>query len=596
MWCIPRSIQDMLLEGLSNRLLTTSVDGNFMTFVSGKETCADIGCRLSPHEGWNTDVILLAHSMGGIIAGEVELLPAVAPTPGNTFRHRIIGTINFDVPFLGMHPSVVGTGIGSIFRPAPPPADQAYESDGAPLSATSTLTVESSSTVSEPQRPSRVDTLFAKPTDPNFNPKFTNDVILPMRKGWANAMHFMNKHSDNLRQATKQLVKSHVEFGGTMADYSTLRLRYMRVRALDDEDTSIRQRLAHVPHIPARVRFVNYYTASTGRKKKPKSRSRSRSKSPYGQHLASTTTLGASTHHLNPSTSSLSSSGAPLSPRISVSEQIGDSLVHKGDIETGEPLTLLDSIPEPDSPEPTPPSYEAKNNPSLSDIHVQMPMLPPLPPGPTKPGPLDFGIYSDPAAQEIIRRDHERRMRAYEQAIEDREAAEQDRKALEYKLKQLKVQEITKSKKGKENNGPSPTPAALAGATPTASTVDLEKQPHSRDQELTSPSEPYSASTDRSNAPESLFSIDREESRSVAPEAAKRKKDRKFCALPKKINGERDPLWVRVYMENHDEVSAHTGLFYMSETYERLVGDVGAKIEEWVRDDMTRRLVEGYAE
>lgn len=559
--------------------------------------------RLAPHESVNTDVVLLGHSMGGLVAAEIELLPATAPTPWNTFRHRIIGTINFDVPFLGMHPSVVGTGIGSIFRPAAPPTDISYDSDSAHLSTTSSLTVDSASTI-ESQRPSRQDTLFSHPTDPNFNPRFTNDVILPMRKGWQNAMHFMNKHSDNIQKATKQLVKSHVEFGGAMADYSSLRLRYMRVRALEDEDTTIRQRLSHLPQIPARVRFVNYYTASTGRKKEIRSRSRS----PYGQHLDSTTSLGAGMYNLNLSSQSLNSPSAPLSPRISIEEHIGDSVVHKGHVEKGHDLPTLDEekLPAESSKEDAQ-VHGMHDDPSISNIHVQMPNLPPLPPPPTKPPPLDLTVYPDPAAQELIRREHNRQVRAFEQAMQDREAAIQDRKRLEDSLRKLAIQEKTKSRehKAKESipqasgTSQNPVPATEAESTPKLTSTEpiQSKQADSKGQVFSSIGESSTSPADWSSPTESapMFSIDKEESRSIAPEATKRKKDRKFCALPKKINGERDPLWIRVYMEGHDEVSAHTGLFYMSETYERLVGDVGAKIEEWVRDDMTRRMIDEYA-
>ena len=47
-------------------------------------------------------------------------------------------------------------------------------------------------------------------------------------------------------------------------------------------------------------------------------------------------------------------------------------------------------------------------------------------------------------------------------------------------------------------------------------------------------------------------------------------------------------------MKDHDEVSAHTSLFVMGEVYERLVGDVGGRIEEWVGEEMTRRVVGGW--
>jgi hypothetical protein len=48
---------------------------------------------------------------------------------------------------------------------------------------------------------------------------------------------------------------------------------------------------------------------------------------------------------------------------------------------------------------------------------------------------------------------------------------------------------------------------------------------------------------------------------------------------------------VRVYMEGMDEVVAHTSMFKMSDTYAKLVGDTAARIEEWVKEDATRRAV-----
>ncbi|KAK3079474.1 hypothetical protein LTS18_004783, partial [Coniosporium uncinatum] len=79
----------------------------------------------------------------------------------------------------------------------------------------------------------------------------------------------------------------------------------------------------------------------------------------------------------------------------------------------------------------------------------------------------------------------------------------------------------------------------------------------------------------------------------VKPEKpGKRKKDRKFCMLPTKDarTGERDPAWVRVFMPDIDEVEAHCSLFIVNgpggpDRYERFVGDVADRIEEWVRED-----------
>jgi len=72
---------------------------------------------LGPHESANTDVILLGHSMGGMLAAEVTLLRS----PGNlsVSKHGILGTLNLDAPFLGMHPSVIKSGLASLFKGAP---------------------------------------------------------------------------------------------------------------------------------------------------------------------------------------------------------------------------------------------------------------------------------------------------------------------------------------------------------------------------------------------------------------------------------------------------------------------------------------------
>ena len=61
-------------------------------------------------------VILLGHSMGGLLAAE-----AATDISNNPERHpgakprRIIGMIAFDTPYLGMHPHVVVSGIASLF-------------------------------------------------------------------------------------------------------------------------------------------------------------------------------------------------------------------------------------------------------------------------------------------------------------------------------------------------------------------------------------------------------------------------------------------------------------------------------------------------
>ncbi|KAK4690120.1 hypothetical protein P7C71_g6604, partial [Lecanoromycetidae sp. Uapishka_2] len=183
-----------------------------------------------------------------------------------------------------MHPGVIASGLSSIFKPAPnipgqkttellgeneevraTPADvgediqSSASSSCFPSSSTTLMPMETISTSTLPMSPAMSVDLPVK--DPNYDPPFVNDVRLPQRTGWANALHFLNKHSDGLRAATTSYVKSHLEFGGAMADYKGLKNRYEKLRALEDVD----------PKQQTRVRFVNYYTASTGRPKKPKS-------------------------------------------------------------------------------------------------------------------------------------------------------------------------------------------------------------------------------------------------------------------------------------------------------------------------------------
>lgn len=60
-------------------------------------------------------VVLLGHSMGGLLAAEAATDPSNNPDkyPG-AIPKRIIGIIAFDTPYLGMHPHVVISGIASL--------------------------------------------------------------------------------------------------------------------------------------------------------------------------------------------------------------------------------------------------------------------------------------------------------------------------------------------------------------------------------------------------------------------------------------------------------------------------------------------------
>lgn len=215
----------------------------------------DFSKWLEPLESPKTDVILVGHSLGGILAAEVVLIPASYGKYEH--NHRILGIIAVDVPFLGMHPGVVSTGIASLFRPAP---EDAEDLERIPTTSSSATSPMSTLTPTSP-----FSDLSSEPADPNFNPAYPNDVRLANRKGKLNrAWYFWNKHWGELGKAAQSYVTSHLEFGGCLADYPGLRRRYDAVRSLEDVDEYSYTQAPSGRYV-RRVRFVNYYSASTGR-------------------------------------------------------------------------------------------------------------------------------------------------------------------------------------------------------------------------------------------------------------------------------------------------------------------------------------------
>jgi len=176
----------------------------------------------------------LGHSLGGILAADVARLERNGQS-----KHRILGVVGFDVPFLGIHPRVVPTGTsGSMPKKGPAAEDQlagAQESLG-------------------------LETPFKPATsNPYFDPPFMNDVRLAERGFLKGIMHFVNKNENNLTRSIFDRVMSPLKFAGCVNNYSELRRRYRHLMDLEAAESS-----------PGRVRFVNYYTTSTGHPKKEK--------------------------------------------------------------------------------------------------------------------------------------------------------------------------------------------------------------------------------------------------------------------------------------------------------------------------------------
>lgn len=548
--------------------------------------------------------------MGGILSAEVALLSPYSNVGNLEFRHRILGTINFDCPFLGIHPGVVVSGIGSLFRPAPEFSpglannDMASESSGleqAPTTGSgyfdssighSTLSSQASVISGSADNPQSLVLSSVSSQDPNYNPPFPNDMRRPVRTNWGSAVHFMTKHSDGLTRAARSYVTSHLEFGGCLADYKGLKNRYSRIRALEDTCAE-------------RVRFVNYFTASTGRPKKPKVPMRSnlgyrsnpgeRFEEPTGQELHN---LGVSQR---PSRSSMrvsrksgdESRSRTRSPKISVEEARDEILIPKQFmypeeamlVDSGSQMALLDAVAvteeegennlsfsgsqlgaemqaaavcaPPEPPEESSPA-DAK---STTETRLS---LPPLPPLPIEPAQFNPEAYVDKDTRELALKQHTREKKAYLRALKDHSKALKDREKLVEKREKAAKKLIDKEAKLNEKE----------------TTKKLKKKDEAR------PSTFLSASSNSTTARENGYecSSDNSTTTHAIPEAEKPPRDRKFCLLPPKINNEVDPCWIRVAMRDLDEVGAHCGLFEIQEQYAWLVGDVGNRIKDWVKE------------
>ncbi|RAH40488.1 uncharacterized protein BO95DRAFT_508968, partial [Aspergillus brunneoviolaceus CBS 621.78] len=187
---------------------------------------------LSPHVADELDVILLGHSLGGILAADVALLPSPFPSQSS---HRILGLVNFDVPFLGLHPHVIPTGLRGLWQPKQP--DTAAAETGQQDATLSDIDLCAATA--------------AASAGPRFDPPFANDVHLVERDRIDGMLHFVHKnHHDLPRSIYKRLVSPY-RFAGCLNNYRQLRRRYRQLMALEMEES------------PRRVRWINYYTQST---------------------------------------------------------------------------------------------------------------------------------------------------------------------------------------------------------------------------------------------------------------------------------------------------------------------------------------------
>ncbi|KAK3902266.1 hypothetical protein C8A05DRAFT_44276 [Staphylotrichum tortipilum] len=509
---------------------------------------------LAPHESPTTDVVLVGHSMGGLLAAEAVLLPSQDPyNTSSPFRHRILGTVSLDAPLLGLHPGIVVSGVASLFRPSPSPtqADEAKppsytaSTQSQPLSPEPSIISDvSPSTDASTPLPIPYPSSSALPSahdsqDSYFDPPFVNDVAF-VDRGWLkNVIHFAAKHKEeNLFAAAANHLVSHLEFGACLADYPELRSRYNRLRALED----IQQwQASGAP----RVRFVNYYTVSTGTDALEKH-----------EHPATDADSQAPASKI-----STDDSGKPT-PRISIDELSDASL--------RESLELLEPMPE---PEPSPETPNPSLDPDTSTPSSSSPSLPDLPPLPPPPTPPDLTLYPDKSSRKQAETAHKLALKAHTAA------AKAHASALRARQKSLDAAAKSQSKSLR---------AEQKAAEKASKLLRDEQKTLEKEQARTRRRE----EKEEKKLVEKAVKEERKRAEQAAREErrAKRKKEkeqkrRKFCLLPHSGGGGGggvDPAWVEVFMEGVDEVGAHCGLFVPGAHYEGLVGDVAGRIVRWV--------------
>jgi pimeloyl-ACP methyl ester carboxylesterase len=485
----------------------------------------DFSNWLAPHETPETDIILIGHSLGGILAAEVILLPSSQNVHNdNLFRHRVLGLIAFDTPFLGLHPGVISTGIASLFRTPPQRA------------------------LSPPPDPEIFSNV--EPQEPTYNPNYDNDIHLSNRSGKLSRFwYFWNKHCGELAKATGNYLSSHLEFGGCLADYTGLKRRYRALRELEDVNEVAKARTPD-NKLMKRVRFVNYYSASTGppKERSPPPKRELSALEPPPKELLEPSPAQASAASLSVSAAS--------SPRLSLEEHRDGEVISKD---------LPQPVAAPDSPELTPTSTNSDQA-TLITTHEsilstetasELQLLPPLPSLPPPPATFDPGPFRSSDVIKLLRKEHGRRVKAYERAVKDREESLKAREKLFEKL-------FEKQKRHEQKE---------MDMQVKKSSDSHEESPETVDQQA--------------------FVQPSKQEGQEDPRPTKQPKDRKFCTLPPKTSGseERDSAWIRIHFDGIDEVTAHTSMFNVSETYARMVGVVVERVQSWIAEDASTRMI-----
>lgn len=500
-----------------------------------------------------------------------------------------------------MHPGIVVSGIASLFQPSPKLEDQQQQQQQDNQSLHSLGSESSVSFERLPSIDSQIDLVDSEtssqrptrqPTDPYFDPPFHNDAPFREQPFVKRLINFTAKHRrEGLLNAVGKHISSHLEFGGCLADYRGLNIRYNRLRALEDVDEIKAMTEGHPAGAYARVRFVNYYTLSPGRPKPVKvedEESQEAIQDPRDSTELQLAELAIQDSQVTQSSvgndepsnlpekmaeEEVEFDGNPA-PQVALGstdvkpsqdlheaeEQHKDGTLEPHTDEDMHRISMQDIDPVPLTEAET---QESLSQPATDDLD-----LPPIPDPPREPTLPEIDATLDKDARKQVEKEIKRLQKAYSQAVKDRAKAIQEREKLVEKRRKKAAKEAEKQAKDAEK-------------------LRLKQE---KEQEMRAREEaPITQVT--SNSTLSDGETERTDGKDKVENGGKPKKLRKFCALPSKREGCRDPTWVDVYMDGMDEVGAHCGLFLSGPHYDKLVGDVGSRIAGWVEDDLTKRAI-----
>ncbi|KAG4218942.1 hypothetical protein PC116_g32578 [Phytophthora cactorum] len=211
---------------------------------------------------------------------------------------------------------------------------------------------------------------------------------------------------------------------------------------------------------------------------------------------------------------------------------------------------------------------------AIASLSIDLPTIPELP---VQPEPPDFDQYTEKEARKQAEKEAKRMQKIYDKLVKDREKAIRERQKVYDKRKKKLTQETEKKAKEEQKRRKKEEAAAAAATTASSSSTTGDSALRNASSSPVAQSEYPMASP----PPQSQGKT----------KPAKPPKERKFCNIPNKVDGQVDPKWIKIFMKDMDQVAAHTGLFFRGEHYEKLVGDVGQTIVNWVQDDMTKRAI-----